>query len=145
MAGHEIGRQTFQIRNSGKDTLFWWKNTGTISHSQLLENIPFVLNNESGFTIFSEMIQFHCRYQKSNSEIKSFPICDSTFNYDTELYERVPGEYEQFTGNKFPDCLLSFFKFLPVGTILYFDQFVSICPDCVARKLPIKFQMIIIE
>jgi hypothetical protein len=130
---------------TAQDTLLWWENNGSIKRSQLFENKPFLLSRESGSARSASIFSFSCQYQEPNSEKKSFSICDSTFNHDTEVNVWVEGEYEQFSGNKFPDCLLPFLESLPVGTILYFDHFISICPDCVARRRSFKFHFTLIE
>ena len=130
---------------TGQDTLLWWENNGTIKRSQLLENKSFQLIDENGAISYSRIFSFNCRFQKPNSEPKSFTICDSILDYETENYEWITGEYEQFSGNKFPDCLSPTLESLPVGTMLYFDQFISICPDCIARKRSFKFHFTLIE
>jgi len=142
LRNQEIGKQSFEIRNTGIDTLSWW-SIGTISHSELKENRTFQVINESGYTIYASIIGFGCHYQLpgSGSDIQSFSICDSTLNYDTEIYEWIPGEYESFRGNQFPDCTLSFLNSLPTGTILYFDRFISICPSCIAQRRSWEFQL----
>lgn len=136
LTGKEIGRQFFRISNPGRDTLSWWENTKTISRAQLKENTPFILTNESGHTVFSSIIGFKCRYQESGSDFKSFPACDN--NDPDNSFERNLGE---FAGNQFPDCILSFLDSLPNGTVLHFYGFIIICPDCIARKLPIELQL----
>lgn len=136
LKNQEIGKQSFKIWNTGIDTLSWWKVNEKISRNQLKENRPFIVMNESGYTVSSSIIGFRCRYQIPGSSIQSFSICDSTFNNDTELFEWIPGEYESFGGNQLPNCIITFFDSLPNETILYFDRFITICPDCVARIKP---------
>jgi hypothetical protein len=130
---------------SNRDTLSWWKNPETINHSQLIENKPFLFIDWDGLTNTSRIIHFNCRYKIPGSKIESFSKCDSTFNFDKEINEWIQGEYEQFNGNAFPDCLSPFLQSLPIGPILYCDTFLTICPDCIARKRHWSFQATIIN
>ncbi|MGV3609793.1 MAG: hypothetical protein ACO1N0_02515 [Fluviicola sp.] len=130
---------------SNRDTLSWWKNPETINHSQLIENKPFLFIDWDGLTNTSRIIHFNCRYKIPGLNIESFSKCDSTFNFDKEINEWIQGDYEQLNGNAFPNCLLPFLQSLPIGTILYFDDFITICPDCIARKRHWAFQATIID